>query len=134
MPRAKFVNIFKRDDLFFRGHIFCYNIAAMCCRLEGGLPYSRKQTILYILSACTVISFSGMPRILLTVLTTFRLLFMSIILIHSISIQFPFNFFTHLSCTGIHGTSRWSRYITSQANDVRANRCLCQGYIKPNIG
>ena len=115
---------------FVRGHIFCYNIAVLCCRLERGLPYTRKQTI--VIYSISLHSYF-ISRQASTLVDCFD---------HNpsafhVDCIYPFNFFTHHSCTGIHGTSRWSRYITSQAkslNAVRANSCLCQGYIKPNIG
>ena len=93
MLRAKFVNIFKRDDLFFRGHIFCYNIAALCCRLERGLPYTKKQTIvIYSISLHSYFIFRHASNLVDC--------FDHISSAFHVDYIYHFNFFTQLSCTG----------------------------------
>ena len=54
---------------------------------KGSSLHLINKLLLHSPSVCTVMSFSGMPRILLTVLTAFLQLFMSILLIISISLH-----------------------------------------------
>ena len=104
MLGAKFVNMFKWEGLYFRGHIFCFNIAALCSRLSRGLPYTRKQTIvIYFISLQNNISFRHASSLVDC--------FDHILLAFHINIIYAVYFLTHISCTGIHETSRWSRYI-----------------------
>ena len=82
--------IFKWEDLYFRGQIFCYNIAALCTRLKRGLPYSRKQTIvIYSISLHNNISFRHVSNLV----DCFDL----IPLAFHINIIYPFDFLTHFS-------------------------------------